>query len=179
MSVAVGRIDRERLPAGLVAVLDDSSALDNAIGELFTYATGNRQCNRPRRGIVFRVVREKERDSIVHGIWNSRDKKEASVYSAAFRIAVGHMHIMDDSFVSHSCNRHGESEHDPRRLSMSLPDFKRIPKVVDPRNIVDFVLGKGLPRIVYEQVCGEHTLVVVEELQANVGLAIKTAYKKK
>jgi hypothetical protein len=55
------RIGRQRLPSGLVAILDDPKTLRGALLELYAYAMDVRTPDRPRRGIVYRVVPDEER----------------------------------------------------------------------------------------------------------------------
>jgi hypothetical protein len=173
-------IGRKRLPPGLVAILDDPVTLDAAIGELHEYAIGNREPDRPRRGVVFRVVQVRECEAIVQKLWNYFGLKDAAGSAELFSVALGHMHVMDDSAISHASNRHGAKEGELDHLSLTVSDFMRIPEVVNPRHIVEFSVAKGTPRIVYRKAYDRHVLAVGQELQMKAGMiAIKTAYKHK
>jgi hypothetical protein len=178
-NAAATTISRKRLPAGLVAILGDPATLSAAIGELHAYANTNRANDRLRRGIVFRVVEEWERAAIVQKLWNYFGPSRAAEHERGYSVAVGHMHLIDDSAMSHACNRHGSSEGEHHHLLLSISDFKKIPEVVDPRYIVEFSVAKGMPRIIYRKTYDGFILVVVEELQEKTGLLIKTAYKKR
>jgi phage-Barnase-EndoU-ColicinE5/D-RelE like nuclease3 len=172
-------IARKRLPAGLVAILNNPGVLCAAIAELHAYANTNRMNDRPRRGIVFRVIEEWERRSIVHKLWNFFGTKNAPENEHKFNVPIGHMHTIDDSAVSHACNRHGLMEGKNQHLVLTVLDFQRIPEVVNPRYISEFSVAKGMPRMVYRKQYDGFTLVVVQELQQQTGLLIKTVYKQK
>jgi hypothetical protein len=176
---AATTIARKRLPPGLVAILDDPGALRATIGELHTYAVSNRAPDRARRGIVFRVIEEWERRALMEKLWNYFGPKTAPGQERKFNVAIGHMHIIDDSAMSHAYNRHGSREGEPHDLLLGLLDFMQIPEVVDPRHLVEFSVAKGMPRIVYRKHYDLFSLVVVQELQQKAGLVIKTVYKRK
>jgi hypothetical protein len=179
-NTAATMIGRKRLPPGLVAILDDQMALGAAIGELHEYAIANREPDRPRRGIVFRVVQVWECEAIVQKLWNYFGLKDAAANADLFSLALGHMHVIDDSAMSHASNRHGAKHGKLDHLSLTVTDFMKIPDVVNPRHIVEFSVAKGTPRIVYRKAYDRHVLTVVQELQMKAGMiAIKTAYKHK
>lgn|GEM_PF-6047701 len=163
----------------MVAILNDSFALTGAIGELHAYATTNRESDRLRRGIVFRVVEEWEPHAIRQKLWSYFGPKSAPSQVNKFAVNVGHMHIIDDSGVSHTQSRHGPREAADHDLAVTLAEFKKIPEVVNPRYIVEFSIAKGMPRIVYRKFFDGFSLVVVEELQYKAGLLVKTAYRQK
>ncbi len=171
-------IGRRRLPSGLVAVLDDPESLSLAIAQLHEYATRNRESNRHRQGVVFRVVQAWESQAIRHKLYDYTGSKNISTYDAIFAVPLGHLHVLDDSLISHACNRHAAAETNPD-LVMNLVDFQRIPEVIDPRHITEFSVVKEMPRIVYQKEYTNGWLVVVEEIQAIAGLSVKTIYKKK
>jgi hypothetical protein len=171
-------IGRQRLPSGLVAILDDASALRGAINELHDYANNIREPNRSRKGIVFRVVDVNERTAIVHKLCD-RFGSDVSKHDGIFCIPVGHWHLIDDSVTSHACNRHAITEGAQNHLLLTKEDFQRIPDVVNPRYIREFATAKNMPRIVYEREYDDFALVVVQEIQAKAGLAVKTAYRKR
>jgi len=172
-------IGRKRLPPGIVAVLDDPEGLRAAIRELHSYAKQNRGPGRPRRGIVFRVVEEWEYHAIRHKLADLFGPKYVSVNESLYSVPVGFLHFLDDSFVSHACNRHAVAEGARHHLVLTPGDFERIPDVVNPRHIREFSMSKGMPRIVYEREYDGMSLVVVEEVQSKAGLTVKTAYRKK
>jgi hypothetical protein len=172
-------IGRRRLPVGLVAILDDARRLSGAIRELHAYAVHNREPSRPRRGIVFRVVEEWERAAVGHKLRNTYRPNEIAQQEQSFAIRLGQLHIIDDSLISHACNRHASSESEHAHLRLTIDDIERIPTTVDPRNITEFTMIRELPRIIYEKSFDNGTIVVVEEIQIKAGLAVKTAYKKK
>lgn len=172
-------IGRRRLPAGLIAVLNNAAMLRAAIEELHTYANGNREAGRPRRGLVFRVVEAWEQEAFVQKLHNLYGSKHPWCREGKFFIPLGHLHIIDDSLMSHACNRHAITEGTHPHLILSIDDFRRIPEVVNPRNIVEFAFEKGMPRVIYEKAYEQKVLVVVQEIQASAGLAVRTAYKKR
>lgn len=172
------RIGRSRLPAGLVAILNNPDSLRGAIDELHQYANNNREQKRPRMGIVFREVDEREQTAIMHKLCDQFGRDVAE-HDAAFSIRVGQWHLIDDSTISHACNRHAITEGAHKHSLLTREDFQRIPDVVNPRYIREFATVKNMPRIVYEQDYGELALVVVQEIQARAGLAVKTAYRRR
>jgi hypothetical protein len=178
-NAATTMIERKRLPPGLAAVLNDPGVLRAAIGELHSYASTNQAEGRPRRGIVFRVVKDWERQAIRQKLWSYFGPKDAPAREAFFDVLTGHMHIIDDSAVSHAHARHGARSEGNELLVLTILDFMKIPEVVDLRYLVEFSVAKGMPRLVYQKSYDRCTLVVVEELHKNAGLLIKTAYKKK
>ncbi len=50
------RIGRERLPPGLVAILDQPKILRMAFEEMIGFVTGDESLEKGRAGVVFRVV---------------------------------------------------------------------------------------------------------------------------
>jgi hypothetical protein len=170
-------IGRTRLPSGLVAITD-AQILRAAIAELHDYANNNRVPNRPRRGIVYREVEQWEFDALQNKLFTFYGEKRLDELSL-FRFTVGHHHIIDDSTVSHACNRHAITEGAQPHLLLTLADFQLIPEVVNPRYIGSFSVTKDKPRIVYERELNGQTLVVVEEVRLRAGFAAKTAYKKR
>jgi hypothetical protein len=178
-NAAATTIARQRLPPGLVAILDNPGALRATIGELHAYANANRTHDRPRRGIVFRIIEEWERRALMEKLWNYFGARTAPTQEKTFNVVIGHMHIIDDSAVSHACNRHGVADGEDHGLSLSVLDFMKIPETVDPRHVVEFSIAKGMPRLVYRKHYDQHSLVVVQELQQKTGLVIKTVYKRK
>jgi hypothetical protein len=143
------------------------------------YASTNRTNDRPRRGIVFRVVEEWERRAISQRLWSYFGPKAAPEQEDKFNVAVGHLHIIDDSGVSHAHTRHGPREGEGHRLVLTVLDFMKIPDVVNPRYIGEFSMAKATPRLVYRKPYDGFNLVVVQELHQNAGLLIKTVYKQK
>jgi hypothetical protein len=178
-NAAMNAIGRRRLAPGLVAILDNAESLRTAIRELYAYGSGNKVPERPRRGIVFRIVEEWECQAIRHKLIDFFGPRHVAANEGLFSVPVGHLHFFDDSFVSHACNRHAIVEGPHNHLLLTVDDFEKIPEVVDPRHIREFSITKGMPRIVYERVYGVTALVVVQEIQSKAGLAVKTAYKKK
>lgn len=171
-------IARRRLPAGIIAILDDPEALRQAIDDLHMYANANRQPGRPRRGIVYRVVEAWECQAIRGKLVEFFGSKRIAEIEALYAVPLGHFHIVEDSHISHICNRHGEPEAGDAHQSLTIADFERIPEVINPRHIVGLSFKKGMPRLIYERVYGEDVLVVVEELRPKE-LSLKTAYKKR
>lgn len=173
------RIGRKRLPPGLVAMIEDPFVLREGIRELHEYATTNRQPNRPRRGIVFRVVEAWEQHAIMQRVCAYFGQKLLARYGSRFAVRVGDVHVVDDSVVSHAFNRHAieEGAHQSH-LGLMLEDFQRIPEVVDPRYIAKFTETRGMPRIVYERAYERFVIVVIEEIRAKAGVVVKTAYKR-
>jgi len=151
------RIGRTRLPAGLVAILTNTMQLRCAIAELHHYATTVRAPDRPRRGIVYRIVENWEVDALGHKLRNFYGSKLEEV-EADFPFLAGHFHLLDDSTISHACNRHAIAEGAHPHQLLEVGDFHLIPEVVDPRNIVEFSVSKNMPRVVYEKAVDGRTL---------------------
>lgn len=170
------RIGRNRLPAGLIAVPGGGTALRQAVDELLDYATRNREPNRPRRGILFRVVEPWEQQAIMHRLCDFFGDRVGE-HDRAFSVPIGHWHLMDDSAVSHACNRHAFTETPHHRLALGREDFHRIPEVVNPRNIREFAMTGRRPRIIYERQSDRFALVVVQEIQTKT-IVVKTVYRK-
>ncbi len=166
--------DGRRLPAGLVSVTDDSAALAAAVADLHAYATTDRRPGRPRRGVVFRFVEPWEQQAIRHQLYAFFGDAAAPAREADYAVSVGHPHVLDDSGVTHAWNRHGNDTSPDVNLWLTVPDLQQVPLVVDPRNIVEFSIVNGTPRIVYERGVNGLVLVVVEEIRRHHGLAIKT-----
>ena len=101
--------------------------------------------NRPRCGIVFRVVDVNEQQAIAHKIQNLAGLDAFN--KGVFQVRTGLWHVMDDSHMSHSSNRHSDPHVEAMRgqLPLSLDDFHRIPEVIRPRNIVEFAFIKRMP----------------------------------
>jgi hypothetical protein len=170
-------VGRNVLPRGLVAIPGDAESLRLAIAELHEYANSNRQNHRPRAGIVFRIVDSEEQQTIGEKILNHAGVKLFN--QGVFQVSAGSLHILDDSALSHSCNRHADEEMEAMHghSAVTVADFQRIPLVAKPRNITKFVVVKRMPRIVYTLTDSLGVLTVVEEIQAR-SLAVKTVYKK-
>jgi hypothetical protein len=81
------KIGRQRLPSGLVAILDDAAALRGAIEELHDYANNNHEPTRPRMGIVFRVVSANEQTGFMHKLCD-RFGSDVSQHDGMFSIPV-------------------------------------------------------------------------------------------
>jgi hypothetical protein len=175
------RIGRERLPPGIVAILDDQEMLRGAILELLAYATDVHTAEKMRRGIVYRLVSDAERQAITYKLQDFFGMKRFLPEERTYTVPTGHWHFMDDRAVSHANTRHGivETGSSAGHLALAPLDFCQVPSVVHSRNIVEFCVTKGMPRIVYEQAFDEGTLRVVEEIQAQAGLAFKTCYRKR
>jgi hypothetical protein len=171
-------LGRRRLPAGVVAILDDPETLRAAIRELYAYAVHDRSKDRARRGIVFRVVNTQERHAYISKLADFFGAKNLSTREAVYGVPLGHFHIIDDSFISHVIARHS-TEMSPGHLAVSVDDFTRLPEIISPARIVEFQLEKGMPRVTYERRYDDGTFWVVEEVQAHAGLSAKTMYKNK
>lgn len=174
-SLTIGRL---RLPKGIVAIQDAPDALRAGIAVLHRYSVGNRQPDRPRCGIVFRVVDAREQQAIAHKIQKLAGMPAFN--KGMFQVTCGLWHIIDDRHVTHICNRHSDEEAEALhgQNPMLLEDFQRIPQVVQPRHIVEFTFTKRMPRIIYRKALDTGVIVVVEEIQRSA-LAVITAYKTK
>jgi hypothetical protein len=172
------RIGRRRLPAGLVAILDDQVTLRAAIRELYEYANNQRSATRPRRGIIFRVVSAGERQAFIGKLEQFFGTKNLSGQESVYGVPIGLWHLIDDSFMSHVVARHS-TETDATLVPVTLDDLVLIPDLINPRWIREFAFTKKMPRVVYETRHGESTVVIVQEIHTNVGLAVKTIYRKK
>lgn len=171
--------DRRRLPAGLVAVTDDPAALAAAIAGLHGYATADRTPGRPRRGVVYRFVDDREQLAIRHQLYALFGLAAAPAKEADYAVSVGFPHLLDDSAIAHVWNRHGPGGNDPAVLAITLADLQRVPQVVRPRHLVAFSIVDDTPRLAYEHDVGGYTLAVVEELRHKGGLSVKTLYRKR
>ncbi|MGD0771052.1 MAG: hypothetical protein ABSB42_22940 [Tepidisphaeraceae bacterium] len=171
-------VGRRRLPDGVVAILDDHETLRAAIRELHAYAIQNRSRSRQRRAIIFRVVNAGERQAFLAKLSQFFGPKNLSIQESIYGFEVGHFHFVDDSFMSHVTSRHS-IETVPGHVAVTVDDLVCIPEIVNPKWIVNFRFIKKMPRIIYERRYDRSTIVVVQEIQANAGLSVKTIYKKK
>jgi hypothetical protein len=171
-------LGRRRLPAGVVAILDDPETLRGAIRELYDYALNDRSPTRSRRAIIFRVVSPGERHAYISKLEQFFGAKNLSSQESVYGVPVGYWHIIDDSFVSHVVARHF-AEPEPSLLPVGAEDLTLVPELINPRWISEFAFTKKMPRVVYERKYEHSSIVVVQEIQARLGLNVKTIYKKK
>ncbi|HVT89928.1 MAG TPA: hypothetical protein VHD56_13825 [Tepidisphaeraceae bacterium] len=172
------RLGRNRLPQGVVAILDDAATLNGAIEELHHYASESKSPNRPRRGIIFRVVTPGEREAFIEKLIQFFGSKNLASQLDIYSYPVGHPHLIDDSLMSHASNRHSiETVHG--HIAVTIEDYLRIPEIVRPKYIREFAFTRQMPRIVYERMYNNCTIVVIQEIQAKAGLSVKTIYKKR
>lgn len=171
-------IGRERLPAGFVAFLDDPAALTLAIKDLHIYAT-QKFPQKPKHGIVFRVVKAAERDGVNHKIKSILGISDFLENAELFCPPLAHWHFLDSEHIAHICNRHSSasSEQQLGNIPVNPKDFERIPEVINPKNIRSFQSTRDCPRIIYEMKFKLQTIVIVQELSKH-GVFLKTMYKK-
>jgi hypothetical protein len=174
---SIGRI---RLPAGVVAAIDNSAMFQLALQELHHYAIANKSTNKARFGMVFRTVSDTERQNIIYKLQNLLGIENFTANSSTFHIPLGQLHVIDDCMIAHTWNRHANRAMEARQgqLPVSFDDLVKLPLVVHPRNIVNFIVEGGMPRIVYNRDDDEGTLVAVEEI-GRKGIYAKTLYRKK
>lgn len=175
------RIGRERLRYGLVAILGDPELFAAAMAELHGYAMAGAASDKPRRGIVFRQVTPGERQAIHYKLQELLGVGDFAANAEVFDVASARWHSIDDDHIAHVMNRHGRAGEERLRgqVEVTLDDLIEIPAVLDPRNITEFSVVGGMPRIVYRRAFAAHDLVVVEEIRSRDGLAVKTLYKPK
>lgn len=161
--------------------MDDPEAVRGAIRELHAYGSEVRARDRPRRGIVYRVVSDAESLAIRYKHQNLVGMKRFVLEERIYGIPAGSWHFIDDRAFSHAHTRHGTTEMEvpAGHLALTVADVCRLPEVVHSRNIVEFCIVKGKARIVYELAFNDGMLRIVEEIQAKGGLAFKTCYKIK
>jgi len=135
---------RRRLPDGFVAILDDQETLRGAIRELHAYSIQNRSPNRPRRGIIFRIVTDVERQAFLTKLERIFGPRNLSSQESIYGYPVGHFHFLDDSFMSHVTNRHS-IESAAGHIAVGLDDLLQIPHIVNPRWIANFACIKQMP----------------------------------
>ncbi len=175
------QIGRERLSEGLVAILDDRARLTAALIELHAYALAERHSCRPRRGIVFRVVTEGERDAVNYRIQEQIGIATFAEAAAVFNVRIGDWHVIDHHHLVHICNRHADAKKEASRgqIPITQYDLGQIPMVVVARNIIDFRVVGEMPRIVYRMLDERGALVAIEEIRRKDGLILKTLYREK
>jgi hypothetical protein len=164
----------------MVSAINDQATFDLALRELHRYATIEKPTNKARFGIVFRIVTAEERQSIIYKLQNILGVRNHNESCGRFHVPLGQLHIVDDSMLAHTWNRHANREEESERgqLAITLEDLIRLPQVMQPRNIINFVVECGMPRIVYARDDDEGTLIAVQEI-CNRGLCAKTMYRKK
>lgn len=141
------RIGRRRLPAALVAILDDRRTLQLALRELHAYAIAGSPFG--RRGIVFRVNSAAEHQAILYKLQNLLGVENFGDNSSIYRVREGHWHLIDSEHIRHIYNRHGDAAAERGRghLAIAIEDFDRLPDLIDARNICEFSVEGGMPRI--------------------------------
>ncbi|HMM61559.1 MAG TPA: hypothetical protein PKC25_15680, partial [Candidatus Rifleibacterium sp.] len=113
-------IGNQKLPDGIVAILDDEKAA-SAIKELYNYALSGGQ---DKKGIAYRVVSEAESKQIGLSDEISSDFK----------------HTIDNYGIKHGIKEHEKAETELSRgqLPVTAEDFAQIPQIVRPENFVRY-----------------------------------------
>lgn len=169
------RLGRDRLPPGIVAILDQPETLRLAFGEMYDFVADGNLLSSGRAGVIFRTVSDGERDAL-----NVSVQKVCGDVNAACGNTAGFRHLLDVNHIRHICNSHGNAEAERARgqIAVAKEDFYRIPEVVLPYNLVQCILAADSPRLVYSRECEGASLVVVEEIRrARKELVVITLYK--
>lgn len=173
------RIGRRRLPTGVVAILDDRRTLQLAIREMHAYAIAGSRFG--RRGVVFRVISAAEHQAIMYKLQNLLGMEDFGDNSSIYRVREGHWHLIDSEHIRHIYNRHGDAAGEWARghLAITIDDFDRLPDLIDARNICEFSVEDGMPRIKCRREFTDRTLVLVQEIRTREGVIVKTMYREK
>jgi hypothetical protein len=176
------RVGRHRLPQGYVAVLDDDERLRQVILELHAYAMAGPREGQRRLGVLFRQAVAGDREGIANKLIEHFGASSLLENSAVYGVDERYHFVFDSESVAHVWNRHSDPVAEPQHGQVPLErgDLGRIPAALRPRNIVEFGLTKGMPRIVYEESVADGTMVVVGEVQhGRQWVVVRTAYKRK
>jgi len=169
------RIGRDRLPPGVVAIVEDVPLLELAIGEMHEFVVAGKRLESARAGIIFGVVDVGER--LAYN-WNlQRVTDDVNFFVGDL---LGLRHTLDLEHLTHIHHRHSDpaKEELHGQIPLTLEDILLIPQLVQPRNLRECCYIREMCRLVYARRWDHGQLVAVEEIRFHKKeLVIVTLYK--